>query len=71
MSPTRISSPSKARHGTIRSAESNSAVPKCITVGVLKVEMPSLLVARSRSFTSVMTTNIRPVSAAADEPTTA
>jgi hypothetical protein len=49
-------------------AEISSAPQKCATVGVLKVEMPSRARGRCSPLTSVITTNIRPVRAAADDP---
>ena len=46
-----------------------SAEPKCATVGVLNTDIPSLVFReRSTPVTSVITTNIKPVSAPADEP---
>jgi hypothetical protein len=44
------------------------AAPKCTTVGVLKVAIPSCDVWERPPAPSVITTNINPVSAAADEP---
>lgn len=51
-------------------AETSSAVQKCMTVGVLNVAMPSWRAGEAYSSprTKVITTNINPVSAAADEP---
>ena len=60
----------KECHGADTSAATSSAAQKCSTVGVLKVAIPSCeRLTRSELRTRVMTTNISPVNAAADEPT--
>lgn len=58
------------RQGALRTAEVSSAEQKWTTVGVLNVAVPSRLDAVDVLFpsTSVMTTNINPVNAPADEP---
>jgi len=57
-------------HGALRTAETSNAAAKCMTVGVLNVAIPSWASAAGRSLpvTKVITTNISPVNAAADEP---
>src|SRR6516162_2031173 len=72
-SPTRKAASISICHGAFRTAETNNAAPKCVTVGVLYVATPSMrwelsIWGVSIRVTSVMTTNISPTSAAADEP---
>ena len=56
------------RQGALRIADASNAMEKCRTVGVLKVDMPSGFFRMRSPVTSVMTTNINPVSDAAAAP---
>lgn len=58
-----------AGHGALRIAATNSAAPKCATVGVVNAATPQLISPMRRPDVSVMTTNVSPVSAPAEEPT--
>ena len=59
----------RVRHGALRSDAVSSARQKCTTVGVPNALIVSFEPRGRTSFTSAMTTNCNPVSAAADEPT--
>ena len=58
-----------AGHGDMTIADVRSAIAKCTTVGVLNAEIVCSLAVCRMSLTSAITTNCRPVSAAAEEPT--
>jgi hypothetical protein len=54
--------------GVVRIAATRSTAQKCRTVGEAKAAIPPLSVAPLVSAVNVITTNIKPVSAAADKP---
>jgi hypothetical protein len=54
--------------GTVRIAATRSTAQKCRIVGEAKADIPPVSLAPLVSAVSVMTMNIKPVSAAADKP---
>jgi len=58
-----------AGHGAVTIAEMSSATAKWTTVGELNAEIVCSLAGCRVSFTSAITTNCKPVRAAAAEPT--
>src|SRR5579864_4183105 len=69
MSAAATAACTRERHGARRTAETSNAAAKYMTVGVVNAAIASWVPsARSFPVTKVITTNINPVNAAADEP---
>src|SRR4051812_37710049 len=69
IAPTTCAGSFNRCHGALRTAASNSTATKWMTVGVPNALIVSGLRGTDDSLTSATTTNIRPVSPPADDPT--
>src|SRR5438128_2393186 len=66
--PTANESRDNPYHGALMIADISSTPPKCTMVGVLNASISRVVALRLDSAISAITTNCKPVSAAADEP---